>query len=59
MSEKILFFMRADNIAFEYELNEFRLSNEIGKSCGTEEYKNNSRIVEWLKNADNIYLVRI
>ena len=38
--------MRVDDIVFEYQLSEFKLSNEVRKSCKTEENKNNSHVAE-------------
>ena len=52
-------FLRANDIVFEYQLSEFRLSNEIGNSRKTEENKYNLHVAEWLKGVDNANLVRI
>ena len=45
--------MRDDDIVFEYQLSEFKLSNEIRKSCETDESEKNSHLAEWLKAADS------
>ena len=56
---RVYLFMRVDDIVFEYQLNESRLSNKIRNSRETEENKNNSHVAELPMTVLNANLARI